>query len=100
MLPVVLIPSTSFFPFFSLPITVVVQVKAGAENMIAFMSQPGGKRDRKLLADAQEMLADAKAKIEYIRMRINVAKENGSGDNRNRGERWVRLLMRTGESRL
>ena len=61
------------------------QVKAGAENMISFMSQPGGKRDRKLLAEAQEMLADAKAKIDYIRMRINVAKENGSTGERNRG---------------
>ncbi|CAG0905746.1 unnamed protein product, partial [Cyprideis torosa] len=75
-------------------------VKAGAENMLAFLSQPGGKKDRKLLAAAQEMLADAKAKIDYIKMRINVAKENGMGDGRNKGDESGLGLMTPVEVRI
>jgi len=45
------------------------QVKQGAENLIAMYSS-GPSRDRKLLADAQSMLADSKTKIEIIRMQI------------------------------
>jgi protein kinase N len=52
-------------------------VKAGAENMIAMYSS-GASKDRKLLAEAQQMLSDSKAKIEYIKMRINKAKQNQS----------------------
>ena len=34
-----------------------------------------GHRDRKLLAEAQQMLQDSKAKIEFLKMRINRAKQ-------------------------
>ena len=45
--------------------------------MIAMYSS-GASKDRKLLAEAQQMLSDSKAKIEYIKMRINKAKQNQS----------------------
>lgn len=51
------------------------QVKAGAENMIQMYST-GPMRDKKLLAEAQQMLADSKAKIEYIKMRRMKAKQH------------------------
>lgn len=51
------------------------QVKAGAENMIQMYSS-GPMRDKKLLAEAQQMLADSKAKIEYIKMRRMKVKQS------------------------
>jgi protein kinase N len=67
-------------------LNIELKVKAGAENMM--LSYRGG-RDKKLLADAQQMLQDSKAKIEYLKMRISKARHNraegsntGSGDNR------------------
>lgn len=61
-------------------------MKAGAENMIASL----GNRDRKLLAEAQQMLQDSKAKIEFLRMKINRAKQfrndtPANGDRPNKG---------------
>ena len=50
-------------------IIITWKVKQGAENLIAMYST-GSSRDRKLLADAQQMLADSKTKIEIIRMQI------------------------------
>jgi len=44
------------------------QVKQGAENMI--QSLTSGHRDKKLLQEAQQMLDDSRAKIEFLRMRI------------------------------
>ncbi|CAG0888098.1 unnamed protein product [Darwinula stevensoni] len=52
-----------------------LKVKAGAENLIAMYST-GPTKDRKLLAEAQQMHSDSKAKIEYLRMRINKARQN------------------------
>lgn len=51
------------------------QVKQGAENMIQSLTS-GHSRDKKLLAEAQQMLGDSRAKIEYLRMRINKVKQN------------------------
>lgn len=45
------------------------QVKQGAENMINMYSS-GNFRDKKMLAEAQQMLSDAKTKMEIIRMQI------------------------------
>ncbi|XP_017775641.1 PREDICTED: serine/threonine-protein kinase N isoform X2 [Nicrophorus vespilloides] len=45
------------------------KVKQGAENMIQSITG-GHTKDKKLLAEAQQMLQDSKAKIEYLRMRI------------------------------
>ena len=50
------------------------QVKAGSENMIQMYSS-GPMRDKKLLGEAQQMLADSRAKIEYIKMRIMKVKQ-------------------------
>ena len=48
--------------------------------MIAMYSS-GYSRDKKLLAEAQEMLKDAKTKIEIIRMQmIKVEQDNVSSD--------------------
>ncbi|XP_042896261.1 serine/threonine-protein kinase N2 isoform X2 [Parasteatoda tepidariorum] len=55
------------------------KVKIGAENMIAMYSS-GSSKDKKLLAEAQQMLADSKAKIEYIRMMINKVKHDSHVD--------------------
>ncbi|KAK3869101.1 hypothetical protein Pcinc_025566 [Petrolisthes cinctipes] len=52
-----------------------LKVKAGAENMIQMYST-GPMRDKKLLGEAQQMLADSKAKIEYIKMRRLKAKQS------------------------
>lgn len=40
------------------------------------MYSSGPMRDKKLLAEAQQMLADSKAKIEYIKMRRMKAKQS------------------------
>lgn len=54
----------------------------------------GHLRDKKLLAEAQQMLADSKAKIEFLRMRILKVKQNrqpktldttSNGDSNNKG---------------
>lgn len=75
-------------------LNIELKVKQGAENMIQQYSN-GPTRDKKLLAEAQQMLADSKAKIEYIKMRIMKVKQvqseemdgKGSADgSRNRGK--------------
>ncbi|KAM7249189.1 hypothetical protein ACFE04_016242 [Oxalis oulophora] len=51
-------------------------VKQGAENMIQSLTS-SHSRDKKLLAaEAQQMLADSKAKIEFLKMRIMKAKQS------------------------
>ncbi|CAL8147504.1 unnamed protein product [Orchesella dallaii] len=49
-------------------LNIELKVKQGAENMIQSYSSG---RDKKLLADAQQMYQDSKAKIDYLRMRIS-----------------------------
>lgn len=46
------------------------KVKQGAENMIQSITVGPHSRDKKLLAEAQQMLQDSKHKIDYLRMRI------------------------------
>ena len=63
-------------------------MKAGAENMIQMYSS-GRLRDKKLVASAAQMLKDSKAKIEYIKMRINKVKqqlENGLNTENTKGK--------------
>ena len=65
-------------------LTIEMKVKTGAENMIQMYSGSNSKDSRlnkKLLAEAQQMLADAKAKIEYIRMMIMKVKQRESNDD-------------------
>ena len=54
-------------------LNIELKVKQGAENMIQSYSSG---RDKKLLADAQQMLQDSKAKIDYLKMRIAKAKHS------------------------
>jgi hypothetical protein len=53
-----------------------MKVKQGAENML---SQFSGTKDKKLLVEAEELLQDSKAKIEYLRMRIMKTKQQIEG---------------------
>lgn len=52
-------------------LSIETKVKNGAENMIQSITSGRHGRDKKqLLAEAQQMLADAKAKIEFLKLRI------------------------------
>ncbi|XP_077288323.1 serine/threonine-protein kinase N [Arctopsyche grandis] len=50
-------------------LNIELKVKQGAENMMQSISA-GHQRDKKLLAEAHQMLQDSKAKIEYLKLRI------------------------------
>ena len=55
-----------------------MKVKQGAENML---NQYSSTKDKKLLVEAEELLQDSKAKIEYLKMKILKTKQtNHSGD--------------------
>ena len=58
-------------------LAIEMKVKQGAENMIHTLST-GAAKDRKSLHEAQQMLSDAKAKIEYIKLMITRAKQRQS----------------------
>jgi protein kinase N len=66
------------------------QVKQGAENML---SQFSGTKDKKLLVEAEELLQDSKAKIEYLKMRILKIKQQATSgsDMADKGERSVEI---------
>ena len=49
------------------------KVRQGAENMLGQFNT--GTKDKKLLIEAEELLQDSKAKIEYLRMRILKTKQ-------------------------
>lgn len=51
-------------------LNIELKVKEGTENMIRSITGRPHSRDKKLLAEAQQMLQDSKAKIEFLRMRI------------------------------
>lgn len=53
-----------------------MKVKNGAENMIQSLQSGHYGRDKKLLGEAQQMLTDSKAKIEFLRLRILKVKQN------------------------
>ena len=56
-----------------------MKVKQGAENML---NQYSSTKDKKLLVEAEELLQDSKAKIEYLKMKILKTKQNShSGDS-------------------
>ncbi|GAB6021883.1 hypothetical protein CHUAL_006049 [Chamberlinius hualienensis] len=70
-----------------------IQFRGGETPLSTLDQSSGSNKDRKLLAEAQQMLADSKAKIEYIKMRIFKVKQNleasgdevhGNGDSSNR----------------
>lgn len=63
-------------------------------------SLTSGHRDKKLLAEAQQMLGDSRAKIEYLRMRILKVKQSRqqrhdpstNGDLPNKGKHVIMNL--------
>ncbi|XP_052897397.1 serine/threonine-protein kinase N isoform X1 [Anopheles moucheti] len=57
-------------------LSIETKVKNGAENMIQSISGGHHGRDKKLLAEAHQMLADSKAKIEYLRLKILKVRQN------------------------
>ena len=63
-----------------------MKVKQGAETML---TQYSSTKDKKLLVEAEELLQDSKAKIEYLKMKILKTKQNiqqqssSGGDNQN-----------------
>ena len=52
------------------------KVRQGAENML---SQYSGNKDKRLLVEAEELLQDSKAKMEYLRMKILKTKQQQDG---------------------
>ncbi|XP_034141720.1 serine/threonine-protein kinase N isoform X6 [Drosophila guanche] len=68
-----------------------IKVKTGAENMIQSL---GAGCDKKLLAEAHQMLADSRAKIEFLRLRIIKVKQNREQADRLKA---TRLLMDDGQ---
>nr|XP_049462766.1 serine/threonine-protein kinase N isoform X6 [Anopheles coluzzii] len=70
-------------------LSIETKVKNGAENMIQSISSGHHGRDKKLLAEAHQMLADSKAKIEYLRLKILKVRQNklsSKGSEENGGE--------------
>lgn len=57
-------------------LSIEMKVKNGAENMIQSITSGHHGRDKKLLAEAQQMLADSKAKIEFLKLRILKVRQN------------------------
>lgn len=62
-------------------LNIELKVKQGAENMIQSISSSNQSRDKKLLAEAHQMLADSKDKIEYLKLRITKLSKQQRGDN-------------------
>ncbi|CAH2106235.1 unnamed protein product [Euphydryas editha] len=62
-------------------LNIELKVKQGAENMIQIISSSNQSRDKKLLAEAHQMLADSKDKIEYLKLRISKLSKQQKGDN-------------------
>ncbi|KAL9918228.1 serine/threonine-protein kinase N isoform 8-T13 [Glossina fuscipes fuscipes] len=63
-------------------LNIEMKVKNGAENMIQSLQSGHYGRDKKLLAEAQQMLTDSKAKIEFLRLRILKVKQNKEHANK------------------
>ena len=73
------------FVYLYLDLMIWLQVKQGAENMIN-MYQGGSSRDKKLLAEAQQMLIDSKTKIDIIRMQILKVQQKGETGEQDGGK--------------
>ena len=53
------------------------------------MYSSGPSKDKKLLAEAQQMFADAKRKIEYIRMQILRSEQRSVDNTLDNDSRWM-----------
>ena len=60
----------------------MLQVKQGAENMLQSLENSGHSRDKKLIGEAHQMLADSKRKIDYLKMKILKVKQNKANASR------------------
>lgn len=84
-------------------LTIEVKVKNGAENMIQSILNGHHGRDKKLLAEAEQMLCDSKMKIDFLKLKMSKIKQlkqlnNNSDEN---GEpRQQRQLEATLEDRI
>jgi serine/threonine-protein kinase N2 len=88
-------------------LSIEMKVKNGAENMIQSITSGHHGRDKKLLAEAQQMLADSKAKIEFLKLRILKVRQNrqlnkmgGSVGDENGEARQQRDLENSLEERI
>ncbi|CAH1388799.1 unnamed protein product [Nezara viridula] len=63
-------------------LNIELKVKHGAENMLQSLENTGHSRDKKLIGEAQQMLADSKAKIEFLKMRILKVRQNKANASR------------------
>uniref|UniRef100_A0A336LV23 CSON001751 protein n=1 Tax=Culicoides sonorensis TaxID=179676 RepID=A0A336LV23_CULSO len=83
-------------------LSIETKVKNGAENMIQSILHGHNGRDKKLLAEAQQMLADSKTKIEYLKLRILKVKQNRQLNNVSdeNGEAKTRHLENSLEERI
>jgi len=74
-----------------------MKVKQGAENML---NQYSSTKDKKLLVEAEELLQDSKAKIEYLKMKILKTKQSQSGDNNSNNCENTNEVSAPGEDRI
>lgn len=74
-------------------LNIETKVKNGAENMIQSISGAHHGRDKKLLAEAQQMLADSKAKIEFLKLRILKVRRNGQSNKVSRVVLFTKLFL-------
>ncbi|KAH8019015.1 hypothetical protein HPB51_015641 [Rhipicephalus microplus] len=66
-------------------LNIELKVRQGAENMLQMYSS-GPSKDRKMLAEAQQMEEDSKAKIDYIRMMMARLRQNKDSHTKEPGE--------------
>ncbi|KAL1431709.1 hypothetical protein MTO96_013818 [Rhipicephalus appendiculatus] len=66
-------------------LNIELKVKQGAENMLQMYSS-GPSKDRKMLAEAQQMQDDSKVKIDYIRMMMARLRQNQDSHTKEPGE--------------
>ena len=69
------------------------------------LSQFSGTKDKKLLVEAEELLQDSKAKIEYLRMRIlktkqQTTQQGGENPAKDNGEKSIENLITPMEERI
>jgi len=74
-----------------------MKVKQGAENML---NQYSSTKDKKLLVEAEELLQDSKAKIEYLKMKILKTKQTQSGDSNSNSCENTSEMSAPGEDRI
>ncbi|XP_062553016.1 serine/threonine-protein kinase N isoform X4 [Armigeres subalbatus] len=100
--PTELTPNDKLLISLEKQLSIETKVKNGAENMIQSISSGHHGRDKKLLAEAHQMLADSKAKIEFLRLRILKVRQNklNNKESEENGENKPRDLESTLEDRI